>query len=216
MVLEKVITIRNSKQKVFESVRNFIIDPGLPPGSKIDEAYLAESLGVSKTPIREALSVLAAEGIVEIKPNRGSFKVKLTDQDITEIMLIRESLECLCVRLAAENMKKDVIKELGDLLDEFEAKDFEKEYQSYIETNIRFYEIIYRTAKSPKLVNLIQSMRDLTQMIRLKYMKNPDNVRYSLTAHRELIAAFEKRHPKLAEGIRKKMLRYGYHYQMSR
>jgi DNA-binding GntR family transcriptional regulator len=159
---------------------------------------------------------LDAEGIVEIKPNRGSFKVKLTDQDITEIMLIRESLEGLCMRLAAENMKDDVIEELEDLLEEFEAKDFEREYQSYIETNIKFYEIIYRTAKSPKLVNLIQSMRDLTQMIRLNYMKNPDNVRYSLNAHRELIGAFKRRHQKLAEGIRKKMLRYGYHYQMSK
>ncbi|GAF76405.1 unnamed protein product [marine sediment metagenome] len=216
IMLQKLITNRNLKQNVFESVRNFVISAELPPGSKIDEAFLAIRLGVSKTPIREALSMLATEGIVEIKPNRGSFKIKLNDHDIIEIMIIRENLEGLCMRLAAERMNDKVIQKLEALLDDFEDKDFEKDFHSYIDTNVRFYNIIYKTARSPRLVNLILSMKDLTQMIRLKYLGDIENVKFSLKAHRDLIEALKKKHPKLAEGIRKKMLRYGYGYQLSR
>ena len=160
--------------------------------------------------------MLATEGIVEIKPNRGSFKIKLNDHDITEIMMIREYLEGLCMRLAAERMNDKVIQQLEALLDDFEDKDFEKDFPSYIDTNVRFYNIIYKTTRSQRLVNLILSMRDLTQMIRLKYLGDIENVKFSLKAHRDLIEALKKKHPKLAEGIRKKMLRHGYRYQLSR
>ena len=168
-MIKKLQTPSNLRQKVFEAVRDFVINGGVAPGGKIDEAYLAESLGVSKTPVREALSILATEGIVEIKPNRGSFKVRLTAKDIEEIGMIRGSLEGLCMRLACRKMTPRVIQKLKALIQDFEDKDFEKEYSAFVETNVKFHELIHKTAKSPRLVSLIQSNRDMAQMFRLKY-----------------------------------------------
>jgi len=213
-MIRKLPTTRNLRQKVFESLKNFIISGEVSPGAKIDEDALAGKLGVSKTPIREALSKLAHEGIVKTVPNRGSFKVELTKEDLTQIMLIREALEGLCIRLAAANINNRVIEKLKALLDDFETNYLEKEIYYYTQTNLEFYDLIYKTAKSPWLIRIIQSTRDLTQMLRLILLKDPERVRYSLKAHRDLIEAFEKRDVGLAERIRKDMLRTGYQSYM--
>jgi len=210
IMIRKIPTNRNLRQKVFESLKNFIISDQVLPGVKIEEDTLARNLGVSKTPIREALSKLAHEGIVKIVPNRGSYKVKITKEDLMEIMLIREALEGLCIRLAAANMNNEVIEKLKALLDDFETNYLEKDIYRYTETNLKFYDLIYKTAKSPWLIRIIQSTRDLTQLLRLMLLKDPERVRYSLKAHRDLIEAFEKRDVRLAERIRRDMLRTGY------
>jgi DNA-binding GntR family transcriptional regulator len=119
IAMRKIITNRNLRQKVFEKVRDLVLFGEIPPGSKINEGKIAKTLGVSKTPVREALSKLAHEGLVNIVPNRGSFKVKLSEKDILDVMAIREVLEALCIRLAAINLTKGEIRKMKAIFEDF-------------------------------------------------------------------------------------------------
>jgi len=211
IMVTKIITNRNLRREVFEELRNFVVYE-VVPGEKINEDDLARELGVSKTPVREALSKLAHEGMIEIIPNRGSYKVKLSKEDILEIMVIREALEGLCIRLAIRNMTDSTIKKLKSILYDFEAKYLEKDLTLYSETMLDFYGLIYETAKNPRLIKIIQSMLDLTRMFRLLYYNNPESVKHSLEVHKEFIDVLEKRDEELAEKIRKGMIRSAYEY----
>jgi len=211
IMVKKILTNRNLRQNVYEEIRKFVVNEVLP-GEKINEDDLAETLGVSKTPVREALSKLAHDGIVEIVPNRGSYKVKLSKEDILEIMVIREALEGLCIRLAIKNITDSTIKKLRAILDDFETNYLEKDFTQYSETMLNFYGLIYGTAKNPRLIKIIQSMLDLTRMFRLLYYNNPERVKHSLKVHREFIDVLEKRDEEFAEKIRKNMIRSAYEY----
>jgi len=200
----------NLREKVYEMVRNYVISNEVPPGGKVNEDFLAKELGVSKTPIREALSKLAHDGIVEIRPNRGSYKVKLSNDDILEIMTIREVIEGLCLRLAAKNMNDQIIRKLRTILDDFEAQHLERDFLRYSETISKFYSLIYNAAKSPRLTRIIRGMYDLTHMLRFQIFSTPERVRRSLKLHRELIDILERRDSEKAEQCRRNMLRVGY------
>jgi DNA-binding GntR family transcriptional regulator len=210
-MVKKIITNRNLRQNVYEEVRNFVVNE-VNPGEKINEDELSRNLGVSKTPIREALSKLAHDGIVEIVPNRGSYKVKLSKEGILEIMVIREALEGLCIRLAIRNITDSTIKKLKAILDDFETKYLESNFSLYSETMLNFYGLIYNTAKNPRLIKIIQSMLDLTRMFRTLYYNNPERVKHSLKVHREFIDVLERRDEELAEKIRKDMVRSAYQF----
>ena len=211
-MVKKIITNRNLRQIVYESVRNHIVSPDVPPGAKIDEEALANDLGVSKTPVREALSKLAHDGIVKIIPNRGSYKVKLSKQDISEIMVIRETLEGLCILLAVANISDEIIIKLKAILEDFETKYLENDFTRYPETMLKFYTLIYDTAKNPRLIKIIKSMYDLTRIFRLLYYSNSERVKHSLKVHKEFIDVLEKRDAESAEKIRKDMVRSAYQY----
>jgi DNA-binding GntR family transcriptional regulator len=211
-MLKKIVNNRNLRQKVYEKVRDFIVSSAILPGAKIDEDALSRNLGVSKTPVREALSKLAHDGIVKIIPNRGAFKIKLFKKDIFEIMVIRETLEGLCIRLAVSNINDKIIKKLRAILDDFEKKDLEKDFHHYPEAMRKFYNLIYNTAKNPKLIRIIQSLYDLTNMFRVFYFNNPGRVNHSIEVHRKFIDVLEKRDEELAEKIRKEMVRSAYEY----
>jgi DNA-binding GntR family transcriptional regulator len=126
-------------------------------------------LGVSKTPVREALSKLAHDGIVEIVPNRGAYKVRLSKEDLQEIMVIMETLEGLCVRLAVANIDETIIKRLKSILDNFEEKDLENDFSWYSDALIKFYTVIYNASKNKRLIRVIQGMYDLTHVFRSLY-----------------------------------------------
>jgi DNA-binding GntR family transcriptional regulator len=210
-MVKKIITNRNIREKVFEEIRNFVVNEVLP-GEKINEEELAKSLGVSKTPVREALSKLAQNGMVNIIPNRGSFKTKLSKEDILEIMVIRETLEGLCIRLAIKNITDTTIKKLKTILNEFETKYLENDFTRYSDTMQKFYAVIYETAKNQRLIRIIQTMLDLTRMFRILYYNNLERVKHSLKVHREFIEVIERRDEELAEKIRKEMVRSAYEY----
>jgi DNA-binding GntR family transcriptional regulator len=205
---------RNLRQNVYEEIREFVISTALLPGEKISEDELAARLGVSKTPIREALSKLAHDGIVKIIPNRGSYKVKLSREDISQIMVIREVLEGLCIRLAMANITDEIIERLQHLLENFEAKYLEKDYPRYSETMLKFYALIYDTARNPRLIRMIESISDVTRTFRVLYFSSPERVKSSLKFHKDFVKILERRDVELAEQIRKGMIRSSYEYLM--
>lgn len=125
-------------------------------------------------------------------------------------MLIRETLEGLYFRLAAKHVDDDTVKKLNAILDEFDENALERNFNRSPEAIQRFHTMIQNLSKSPRLTRIIQSLYDLTHMVRLQYFSNPENVRQSLKFHRELLEALEKRDGDLAEKVRKNILRSTY------
>jgi DNA-binding GntR family transcriptional regulator len=207
-MVRRIVTSRNIRGKVYLAVRDYIASKEVAPGNKINEDELARNLGVSKTPVRDALSKLAHDGLVEIVPNRGAFKVKLSQEDIAEIMTVREVLEGLAVRLASKNMTEKIIQKLRGVLAEFEGDGLAINVHRYPEAHQTFQGIMHRASNSPRLVRVLQSMYDLTYMISLEYFSDPQRVRRSVSENKRLLDALEKGEVDLAEEIRKQLVRF--------
>lgn len=213
--VKRIVTNGNLREKVYNRVMDIVLNNHIPEGTKIDENLLSQDLGVSKTPIREALLRLAHDGLVKIIPNRGAYKLKLFKEDILEIMYIGEVLEALCIRLAVGNINDGVIRKLRAILDDFNENDFEKNFSRYPKGHTKFFKIIYDTAKSPRLVRLIQNLHDLTRWLRFWYYTGPERVRFALEKQRELVDALEKRDAELAEKIRGEWIRLVFETRLS-
>jgi DNA-binding GntR family transcriptional regulator len=211
-MIMKNITNRNIREKVYKITKTIVIGNEIFPGSKINEDELSKRIGVSKTPVREALSKLAHDGIVEIKPNRGAFKVKLTKESISEIMMIREALEGLCIRLAVKNMNEKLVRKLRTLLDEFEEEDLSNDLLRYAEVHQKFHALIHESSRSPRLIQMIRSIYDLTHLLRLQYLKDSEKARRSLELHRKLVDAFERRDVDSAVSIHSMALQSAYKF----
>jgi DNA-binding GntR family transcriptional regulator len=207
-VVKKIVTNRDIRTQAYDLIRSHIASDAVPAGGKINEDELAQSLGVSKTPVRDALAKLSLEGYVQIVPNRGAFKVKFSPNDVAEIMAIREVLEGLAIRLAAPNMTDKTIKKLRDILTKFDEKQLVEDFSKWQQTHDAFYELIYRTAKSPRLMRLIQSMYEvLKDMMGRHYFRTPERILHSENEKCRLLDALEKGDVELAESIRRELVR---------
>jgi len=198
---------RNLREEVYTAIRDYVVSVNVPPGFKIDEEALARNLGVSKTPVRESLSKLAYDGIVEIIPNRGSFKARPSKDDIEEIMEIREELEGLAFRLAAERLSLRDIRQLKALHDPFMKGPLDGKMESYSETDKKFHSIIIRASGRKRLIRMLETLEVLGVMLRLQVFNDPQHIRRSIKGHQEMIAALENKNGKLAERLLRKNIR---------
>jgi DNA-binding GntR family transcriptional regulator len=200
------------RQSIHEKVREFVLSSTIAPGGKIDEAMLAAELDVSKTPVREALFKLSHDGIVKILPNRGSFKVELTKDDVRDIMETRELLEGLAVRYAAENATSHDIAELRELHKPFQRKGFNAEL--YPEVDRQFHFALFQLSGRSRLINILQNLDNFNTMLRREHFRGLERVQISVERHAEIIRALEARDGKKAERLVKKSIRESLDYLM--
>ena len=106
--IEKVNTVRNLQNRVYEIIKNYVVQPEVPAGTRLYEEKLSKEIGVSRTPIRIALNRLDREGLIRITPNRGTFKTHLFWEEVVEIIKIRQSIECLALDMG-KDLEKDLI-----------------------------------------------------------------------------------------------------------
>ena len=128
-----------------------------PLGSRLRQADVAERFGVSTTPVREAFSLLQAEGLLRIDPHRGAFVFSPSEKDVSEYYEIREVLEDLAISLAVERITNDVLREVGSLHDEMRETD---DPTRWSELNNRFHLRIYGAAERPRLCGIIMNLRE--------------------------------------------------------
>jgi DNA-binding GntR family transcriptional regulator len=205
-MVRKIVINKNIRGEAYELIRNHISTNAISPGGKINENELARLLGVSKTPVREALSRLAHDGIVEIIPNRGAFKTKLSRNDIDEVMTIREVLEGLAIRVAAKNITSKMFEKLRNILAEFDEEHVAENFLKYQDAHNAFYALIYHASKSPRLVRFLQSISDLSYIIAIQYFRTPERVSHSVKENNRMLDALEKGDVDLAESIRKQLV----------
>jgi DNA-binding GntR family transcriptional regulator len=206
--VKKIITNRDIRTLSYERIKGYVTSDKISEGAKIDEGELARILGVSKTPVREALSKLAHDGIVNIIPNRGAFKARITRDDVDEIMAIREALEGVIVRRAAENMSKNTLEKLRSILARFDEERITENYLEYQEAHEAFYALIHGVAKCPRIQRILQGIYTLSYTIGNRYFTTPETVKHSVKETTRILDALEKGDVDQAELIRKELVRF--------
>jgi len=155
-----------SSKNIYDRLRIEIMQNQLPANQSLKQDKIAKQFGVSKIPVREALRLLEADGLIEFKPRRGAFVVELDENEILENLDIRIALECRAIELAIPNMTERDITQAHEILTDYkDANDKEK----WSDLNGLFHQCLYSPCRRPKLLQMIQSTRDRTSLfMRLK------------------------------------------------
>jgi len=180
-------------------LRAMVFDGRLGPAEWIDEKALAEQWQVSRTPLREALKVLAAEGLVELVPNRGCRVIELTDDDADTLFPVIALLEGRCAFEAATKATDGDLRELRRLHDDLERHAAAQDIDGYYRANHVFHSLVQALARNRWLDRTTGDLRKFVRLMRGRQLALPGRIDESIAEHRQLIAAFERRDAALAE-----------------
>lgn len=174
---------------VVESIRQAIISGQFPPGMRLMELQLAEEMGVSRTPVREAIRKMELEGLVVMIPRRGAYVADISIKDINEVYEVRTALDVLSAGLAAERIDKSEIQEMRELLAEEAALVEARDYPKIIDNDTAFHDVIYRASGNTRCMNIISNLREQITAIRGRSMPYPGRVEIMLKEHRAIFDA---------------------------
>jgi len=178
---------------IFDKIREDILNDKYRPGEKIVEAKLAEELGVSRTPVREALKQLELDGLIDNIPNRGVVVKGVTTQDIKDIYTIRIAIEGVAVRWAIERMEDEELDELKEIYELMEFYTFKKDVDKIFELNTKFHETIYKATKSRYLEQILKDFQLFIKATRNKSLRCEGRMQEALEEHKAIIDAFIER-----------------------
>mgnify|MGYP000939943508 FL=1 len=181
------------RELVLEAIREAIITGTLKPRERLMEIQLAEELGVSRTPIREALRKLELEGFIVMVPRKGAYVADLTFKDIADVFEIRAALEGLAAGLAAERITDDELKNMERLLVEKAEAIAEKDIEKLVAADTKFHDALYRASRNQRLSNIISNLREQIQRFRTTSLSYPGRSRRSLEEHRSIVEAIQSR-----------------------
>ncbi len=181
------------REEVFQTLRNAILRGHLLPGARLMEIHLAAELGVSRTPVREAIQMLAKDGLAEILPRRGARVAGISGKDLEDVLEIRSVLEDLAVRDACKKMTPEQFDELDRAMRAFAEAAKARDERQAAEADERFHDAIYRASGNERLAAIIASLRE--QMFRYRYEYIRDAAVYE-----QLV----KEHAAIADALRRK------------
>jgi len=205
--IEKLIESPNLRDRVYDILKKSILFQEIPPGEKIDEEAIAKQLGVSRTPIRETLCRLENEGIVKIVPRRGAFVVKHSREKITEILMVREALEGFAARLAVDHINGQTLDQMKSLLKDFTESNIRDRSKEYVQADLEFHNLIIKASENNLLFNIMNTLNDHVQMLRLQTAALEGRPEQSLVEHFNIIEALEKKDPSSAESLMREHIR---------
>ena len=182
------------------------------------ELQLASKLGVSRTPIREAIRMLEQEGLARTIPRKGAEVAGMTEKDMEDVLQIRCVLEELAARLSCQNITDEEMRKLKIAMVAFEEKTREGNVVELAKADVTFHDIIYRAADNPKLLVLLNNLREQMYRYRTEYMKDDRIHPVLIREHKEMVKALESRdqelvarevrqHLKNQEEVMKKIIR---------
>ncbi len=183
---------------IFERVREDILNGKYANGDKIVEAKLADELGVSRTPVREALKQLELDGLVESLPNRGVVVKGITTQDIEDIYAIRLAIEAIAARWSVERMDDEEIEQLKEIYDLMEFYTFKEDVEKTFELNTKFHETMYRGTKSRYLEHVLKDFQLFIKSTRSESLKSEGRIDRALKEHKFILEAFLERNTEKA------------------
>ncbi len=185
--------------EVAAQLRDLIFAGELMPGTFLDEAGLAQRLDISRTPLREALKVLTAEGLVRHEPRRGSFVNEVTEKDLDEIFPVLALLEGRCAREAAARATEGDLQQLEALHDKLNRHAKARRINDYYAVNFTIHEAIIALADNRWLALVIADLRKIVKLARLQQLHAPGRLDQSLSEHMAVFAALKARDPEGAE-----------------
>jgi DNA-binding GntR family transcriptional regulator len=176
-------------QRVHQHLREEILSERLAPGTELQEVALAEALGVSRGPIREALGRLAAEGLVTVRPRRGAVVRALTKEEFLEAYQVREALEVMAVRLAVPKLGRDDVARLEELVGVMGTCAEREDVQGFFQANAAFHEAFFEVAGNRMLGELYRQVRGQIDRHRLRSLELRGNLERSIAEHKAILRA---------------------------
>lgn len=202
--LEPIETNTRLRTRAYDAIKKAIAEMDIYSHLnelRLDERQLSEHLGVSRTPVREALSVLEQEGFVRSAPRRGIFVVRKSKAEIIEMITVWAALESMAARLAAEAASDADLAALGDLFHDFESESPTEHVSEYSDANIRFHQAIVRLGSCRLIEEMTQNLFIHVRAIRVVSIRQENRAARSIAEHRAIIAALQARDADLAERL---------------
>lgn len=178
---------------VFNTLRQAILRGELKPGERLMEIALSKRLGVSRTPVREAIRMLELEGLVTMIPRKGAQVAQITEQDLNDVLEVRLGLEELAVRFACERITEEELKALEDAVQQFEHAMSEDDLTNLAEADVKFHEIIYNSTHNRRLVQIINNIREQMYRYRIEYLKDVESRKTLVKEHYAVWASLKNR-----------------------
>ena len=178
---------------VFNTLRQAILRGELKPGERLMEIQLANKLGVSRTPIREAIRKLELEGLVLMIPRRGAEVAEITEKSLRDVLEVRGALEELAVKLACQKITDAEITELRMAEKEFEQALKSGDVTIFAEADVKFHDVIYRATDNQRLIQLLFNLREQMYRYRVEYLKREEAHENLLVEHRRIIETIAAR-----------------------
>ena len=178
---------------VFNTLREAILKGDLKPGERLMELQLASKLGVSRTPIREAIRMLEQEGLAVTTPRKGAEVAKMTLKDMEDVLEIRDALDELAVRIACQKISDEQLRQLEDMKELFEKSTQTGNVKKIAEADVTFHDVIYEATGNPKLVTLLNNLREQVYRYRVEYIKDPKNYPTLIAEHEAILESLKNR-----------------------
>lgn len=193
----EVITIPRAAlhEQVAQRLRQMLVENRIPPGAKLNERELCEALNVSRTPLREAIKMLAAEGLVELVPNRGAIALALTENDVANTFEVMAGLEALSGELAARRVTDEELAEIRALHFEMMAAYTRRDLSAYYSLNSRIHRAINAAAKNPVLTSTYNQVNARLQALRFRSNQDGAKWKRAVGEHEKMIEALCERDP---------------------
>ena len=179
--------------QVVARLRTMLVEGRIPPGAKLNERELSEQLRVSRTPLREAIKLLAAEGLVDLLPNRGAVAVRLTERDVLDTFEVLAELEGLSGALAAVRITERQLEEMRALQYEMMACFTRRDLSGYYRLNATIHSLINDAAGNPVLSGTYRSINARVQSLRFRTNQNEAKWKRAIQDHEDMVEAMSAR-----------------------
>lgn len=196
MAIDNYLPLRDV---VFNTLREAILKGELEPGERLMEIALAQKLGVSRTPIREAIRKLELEGLVVMAPRKGAEVAEITLKDLRDVLEVRKNLEELAVELACKKATEEDIEEMRRAHEEFIKTLSQKDLTVIAEADVKFHDVIYKTTDNKRLIQILNNLREQMYRYRLEYIKDEKKRMIVTDEHLQIIGAIESKDVKVAK-----------------
>lgn len=177
---------RPLREIVYEELRNLILTGKIKPGTRMMEIELAEDMGVSRTPIREAIRKLEKEGLVVIEPRKGAYASEVSVKDMEDILEVRANLEGLAAYLAAERMTEAEKKALDEIREKFRQAVDEGNMAEMISNDTKFHHMIVESSRNNHLIHMVEQLQELVLRFRYIYYKDFKRAEDMLPEHKSI------------------------------
>lgn len=188
---------------VFQTLREAILKGDLRPGERLMELQLAAKLGVSRTPIREAIRMLEQEGLAVTIPRKGAEVARMTEKNMEDVLQIREALDDLAVQVACDKITQEQLENLMAAMKNFKNAVHAGDLKKIVAFDVEFHDIIYEATDNPKLVILLSNLREQIYRYRVEYLKEKENYPMLVREHEEIVEALkQKNKERVVEAMR--------------
>lgn len=178
---------------VFNTLRQEILTGKLKPGERLMEIHLANRLGVSRTPIREAIRMLELEGLVIMVPRRGAEVAQITWKNLKDVLEVRRALDVLAIELACERMTAEEMDELYKACEEFKQATLTQDTRKIAEADVKLHDIIVAATRNNRLIQLVNNLAEQMYRYRFEYLKDSSQHDMLVQEHKDMYQSILKK-----------------------